>query len=897
VLREWINRLWGFVGRRRTDADLEEELRMHLEFAADDARRRGMAPEDAARAATLSAGRVETAIEFERDQRGLPWLDDLSRDLRYAYRTLTRVPAFTAIAVISLALGIGANSAIFTLMDAVLFRTLQVERPDRLYFIGHDDGPRVELSANYPIFERYRSASAFSGVTLYRGRTFRLKVPDGTERMAGQYVSGNYHAVVGAPMALGRGFSSEVDRRAGSSPIAVISYDCWMRRFGGRGDILGATLTLNDRPVTVVGVTARGFHGLNPGSRVEVMLPMSMMALDDPSFFDATDGWLGLTIVARLAPGASETQALAETDALFQQFLSEPPNRWARRPGTDAFRSAALEPAARGTFGLRRQYAQPLWILMAMVGVLLLVACANVAILSLARASDRYGEIAVRLSIGAGRSRIVRQLLTESAALAVLGGIGGVLVAIWGTQAILSVFAIGPSPAAIDAAVNLRVLAATAALIILTAIGFGLVPAIRSTRIDLAPALQDGAAAIHGARRPTLGKALVVAQVALSLVLVTAAALLSRSLRNLHEFDAGFTRANVLLADVELDATRLPPEGRQRAFSDLLDRVRSLPGVRSTSLSLRTPIDFSSQVRRIEVPGVEASPRNGISSNSVTPGYFQTFGFTIVRGRDFTDDDRPSTAPVAVVSESMARHFFGDADPLGRTFRLGMKGRNTTIVGVVTDSRHEQLRTDTPPRMVYLPLSQMDAGLDGFVNVPNRAAIAVAASGDAAAMISNLRSELKAINRDAMLLYVRTMEQQIDATLIPERLLATLSTSFAAIALLLACVGLYGVMAYNVSRRRREIGLRIALGAFPRAILYRVLREAVTVSAIGIVLGLSIALATTRLLSSFLFDVMPRDTTTLLLTTGVLFAVAILAGFFPARRAAAVDPVGALRER
>jgi predicted permease len=894
-LREWFTRLWGTFRRRRPDADLEEELRLHLELAAEDARRRGSPSGEAARAARLTAGSLAHAIEAQRDQRGFPWLEDLSRDLRHAVRTLARAPGFTVVAVLSLALGIGASTAIVTLMDAVLFRRVPVEEPDRLYFFGHDSGPQLGLGSNYPIYERYQTAAGFSGVTAYRARTFRVQTSDGVERVAGQYASGNYHAVVRAPMVLGHGFVSEPDRHPGASLIAVISYDYWMTRFGGRADALGRTLTVDDRPVTIAGVTAPGFHGLTAGERFEMTLPLSAMALASPRFFDDNESWVSLTIVGRLADGVREAQALAAVEVLFQRFIQDPVNGWVQQTTRDRFRFAALVPAARGTFSLRRQYSKPLWVLMGMVALLLIVACANVAILFLARSADRAREMAVRLSIGAGRGRLIRQLLTESAVLALLGGVAGVIVAIWGTDAILSVFVIGPSPAAIDARMNVRVLAATAAVVLLTGAGFGVWPALRSTRVDLAPSLKDGARAIDGGRRLAGGKALVAAQIALCVVLVAAAGLLSGSLSRLQGFDAGFTRDRVTLADVDLTGAGLSPEHRLRLFADVVERIQSVRGVEAASSSVRTPIDFSSQLRRIQVPGFDAIPRNGVSSNYVTPDYFQTFGLEVIRGRPFTDADRHGTTPVALISESMARHFFGTGDPIGGTFVLGADTGQTVIVGVVEDARHERLRSDVPSRMVYLPLAQISRGPDGVSNVPSSVTIALRTSQGPAAAASSLRDAVRSISKDAMVLYLRTMEQQIDAALIPERLLTTLSRWFAGIALLLACVGLYGVMAYNVSRRRREIGLRMALGDVPRAILSRVLREAVMVWAIGVVIGLSVAVAATRLLSTFLFGLTPRDPATLAGATGVLLAVALVAGFLPARHAASIDPVGALR--
>ena len=892
--REWLVRVWATVRRKRSDADLADELRLHLELAAEDARVAGAHGSAGLRG---RVGTLESALDAQRDQRGLPWLEDLWRDLRYTARTLRRAPGFTSVAVLSLAVGIGANSAMFTLIDAVLFRRVVVDQADRLYFIGHDPGPRLDLSSNYPIFERYQAAPGFSGVTAYRTGTVRIRTSNGIERVAAQYVSGNYHAVVGVPMALGRGFVSERDRQPGASMFAVISHDYWLTRFGGSPTVIGTPLVVAERPVTIVGVTARGFHGLNAGARVHITLPMSVMALDDPRFFDAHDGWIGMNIVARLAPGVREAQALATADAVFHQFISEPANGWVKTPNRDRFLAAALVPAARGTFGLRRQYAQPLWMLLAMVSVLLLIACANVASLLLARAADRSMEIAVRLSIGAGRSRLIRQLLTESAVLAVLGGLAGVVLAAWSTGAILSVFAIGPSPVAIDATVNGRVLAATIAIVLLTTIGVGLVPAFRTTRVDLAPSLKDGATAVHGGARPTVGRTLVVAQVALSLVLVTAATLLARSLHNFHQLDAGFTRDHIVLADVDLAAARFTPDQRERAFNDLLARLRTIPGVLSASFSSRTPIDLSSGLRRIEVQGFEAIPRNGVSPNDITPGYFQTFGLGIVRGRDLSADDRRDSPPVAVISQAMARHFFADGDPIGRTFVLAPSSRPTTIVGVVEDARHENLRTDNPARMVYLPMSQSGVRANGNFILPNSLAVALRTRIDPTSVAASLRSELRAITENAMVVYVRTMEQQVDATLIPERLVARLSAWFAGVALLLACVGLYGVIAYNVARRKREIGLRIALGAIPGVILRHVFRDALRIAAVGIAIGLPLALAAVRLLETLLFGLPPHDVPTLAASVAALFLAALVASVLPARRAATTDPVEALRDR
>ena len=719
--------------RDRFEDGMRDELRFHVDLYAADLIRSGVPAEEAHRRARLEFGTIESIKEDCRQNRGLRLLDEVRQDLRYALRTLAKTPVFTSAAVLSLALGIGANTAIFSLMDAVLLRTLPLEMPDRLYFLAHDPGSTISTSANYPLFERYRAASVFSAVTAYRMRTFRITTADGIERVGGQFVSGNYHAVVGAPMFMGRGFSSEPDRHPGASPAAVVSHHYWSSRLGSDPHALGRTLTVDGRAVSIVGVTGEGFSGLNPGERADITLPISMMLLDAPGFLTNYDSWIGLFILGRLAPNVTEKEALAAVDVTFQQFLSETENRGARANSRDASRSAALVPAAKGMWNLRRQYGKPLWLSMAMVAVVLLIACANIANLLFARASARAREIAVRLSIGAGRARLVRQLLTESLLLAICGGAAGVFIAIWGTQTIVALLAAGPYPLVIDAGVNGRVLGFTAAVVLLTGVGFGLMPAFQSTGLELTPTLKDGPRSPHDDQRRTFGKALIVAQVALCVLVVTAAGLLSRSLANLHGLDAGFDRENILLADVDISAAMLPPAVRQRVYAEMLERLRTAPGVLTASVSARTPIDSSSQVRRIEVTGVPVVPGQGVSTNVVTSDYFHLFGIDLIRGRGLTVDDRQGN--VAVVSESMAKFYFGDSDPIGRDFQLGSEKTRSTIVGVVKDSRHERLRKETPPQMVYRPFVESSTLLDGSSAVPSELTIALRTQFDPAALV------------------------------------------------------------------------------------------------------------------------------------------------------------------
>jgi predicted permease len=878
--------------RGRFEDGMREELRFHMDAYADDLSRSGVPPEEARRRARLEFGAMESIKEDCRQNRGLRLLDEVRQDLRYALRTLVKTPVFTGAAILSLALGIGANTAIFSLMDAVLLRTLPLHEPERLYFLAHDPGPNISTSSNYPLFERYKTVTSFSGLTAYRPRTFKVTISDGIERVSGLFASGNYHAVVGARMLMGRGFSADTDWQRGVSPVAVISYDYWRNALGADSEVLGKPLIVDGRTVSIGGVTAPGFSGLNPGERADIMLPISVLALDSPGFLTDHDGWFGLFIVGRLAPNVGEQDALAAVNVIFQQFHAAAENQWARNLNRDSYRSAALVPAAKGMWSLRRTYGKPLRISMAMVAVVLLIACANIANLLFARASARAREMAVRLSIGAGRGRLVRQLLTESLVLALCGGAAGAVLAIWGTQTILSLLTAGPTPVFIEAGINARVLGFTATVVLMTAIGFGLVPAFRSTRVDLTPTLKAGVQPLRDGQRPTLGTALVAVQFALCVLVVGAAGLLSRSLSNLHGLDAGFKRDNILLAEIDISAAKLQKADRLGVYAEILDRLRTAPGVVSAAISARTPIDFSAQQRRIDVPGVPAVPGQGVSTNLVTPDYFQIFGIDLVRGRPMTADD-PSS--VALVSQSMAKFHFGESDPIGRTFRLGGDKQTTTVIGLVKDARHERLRGDVPPKMVYTHLAVGSARFDASSAGPDGVTVALLTEVDPSTLAPTIRREIRSLRKDALVPYVRTMEQQIDHALVPERLLTSLSTWLGGVALILACVGLYGVMAYNVSRRTREIGIRIALGAVPRTVLVHILRETVVMLTIGVVLGLTAALAATRTLSTFLFGLTPHDPATLLSTTALLFTAAMLAGFMPARYAAAVDPVKTLK--
>src|SRR5580658_3247355 len=859
-----VSYLWRHL---QIDRDLEEEMRFHVDMKART---------DDAHAANLQFGSATVWREISREAWGWAAVEHLLQDLRYAARMLRHNPGFTSVAVLSLALGIGANTAIFSLIDTVLLRMLPVEKPEQLFFAERSCPRGCSGAPPYPCFEQFRDRNHyFSGLSAFSARTLRVSVDGRTEEVVTQHATGNYFQVLGVKAWAGRTFSpadDSVDGRGGADgPVGVIGYPYWKRRFAMSPAVLGKVVQLEGRAITIVGVTPPEFYGLQPGTPVDLTVPIMLTSAGMRSRHAY---WLD--VVGRLKPRSVPAQAAAELDGIFQAFMDEDARSATRRDI-----HMELRPAKRGFDSLRRQFSKPLLVLMALVGLVLLTACANVANLLLARTTARNREFALRLALGAGRIRLMRQVLTESLLLVALGGLLGLLLAGWTGRLLVAFFAAGPQGAAVDLHFDTRVLAFTAAASLLTGLLFGLAPAFRVTRTTVG----------RLRTRLPLAKFLVVAQVALSLVLLIGAGLFVHSLWNLRNLDAGFRPEGVLTMQVKPDG-RVYNEMRRRAlWKDILDRASRIPGVRSASLSIVSPLDGITFVGSIAVPGFASrdSSDTDVFINQVTPGYFETMGIPLALGRSFGAGDAGNAPRVALLSEAAARFYFAGRNPLGVTIRFpfGDEKPPYQIVGVVKDSLQSSLR-ETAPRQVYVPVSQAMTDLDSLI-------LAVRTAADPSALAPIVSQQARTAGPDILITDVATMASQVDQSLFEERLVSTLSSFFGILALLLASIGLYGTMSYSVARRTNEIGIRMALGAPGTAVVRLVLREALLMSVAGMIIGVPAAIAGGKYVRSQLFGLQPADPLTLSLACVLLAAVALLAGYLPARRASRVDPMAALR--
>jgi len=835
-------------------------------------------------------------------------MDDLGQDLRYALRTLASKPGFTLVVVLTLALGIGANTAIFTLMDQVLFRLLPVKEPERLVVVDAP-GPFSGQSHNHsdtltpmshPLFLELRDKSgAFEGALAEYTTALHVNVGNQTDPVDGVLVSGTFFDVLGLRPAAGRLLGADDDRTPGAHPVVVLGHGFWTRRFAADPRAVGQTLLVNGQRMTVVGVAPAGFHGIDVGESPDVYVPLMMLPQVVPTWTRGLGDWRvrWLTVMARLKDGLTRDQAAARANVLYGQLLQEDLQRIESK--SERFRTAFLKkrlellPGGRGVSGLRDQSKTPLLVLMGMVGLVLLIACANVANLLLARASSRQKEVALRLALGASRGRLVRQLLVECLVLALAGGLLGIAVSAWTADVLLGALPFETAARVLSPDPDLRVALFALALSLATGVVFGLVPALQSTRPDLAPTLKNESGTLLGGAAPfRFRKGLVITQVALSLLLLIGAGLFTRSLMNLRRLNPGFEPQRLITFAVDPALSGYELERRFALFKQIQEEIAAEPGVRAVSMADVPLMTSSDMSHTVSVQGYEAKEGENMNPNfnEVGPGFFATMGIPLVAGRDFDETDRVGSRRVAVVNESFARYFFGDKDAVGRRFVenrfKGTPDPDTEIVGVAKDTRAGSLREDQR-RFVYVPYTQ-EKGV-GEMTFYARAA------RDPSALAPRLRAIVRRIDPTLPVTSLKTMSAQIAESLFVERLVAALSAAFGLLATLLAAIGLYGVMSYAVSLRTREIGIRMALGADRKTVLLMVLKEVAVLAVVGVAIGLPGGYSLARLVEAQLFGLTARDPFTFAMATVTLLATAFLAGYLPALRATRVQPMEALR--
>jgi predicted permease len=899
--------------RQRMLDNLDQDIRDHIEMETQDNIARGLSAEEARYAALRKFGNVMRVKEETHEVWSLCWFEQLLQDIRFGLRMLRNSPGFTVVAVLTLALGIGANTAIFTLINAALLRDLPVRDPEQLVLLNwtSKDFPKAiqslsgtidernsrttSTSFSYPVFEKFATQKdLFSQVFAFASvEPASVRLNGNSSIAEADVVTGGFFSGLGVTPILGRTIS-DADEEPGAPPVTVISSSYWRSAFGGDPSVVGKSVTVNSVAFTVVGVAGPEFFGVQPGRAVDLWLPASSapQLLEGWASLTARENWW-LVVMARLKPGVSETQARATLDVLLAQ---EATAGIAGPPRPEDIPHSEFSAASRGLNDLRQQFSKPLEVLMIVVALVLLIACANVANLLLARAAGRSREITIRLAVGAGRFRLVRQLLTESLLLAAAGAALGSLLALWGTR-ILVVLITNPSrPIEIALSLDSGVLLFTVLLSAATAIVFGLAPALHATRVALQSRLKENASSTAGQVRAKfrLRKTLVVAQTAISVVLLVGAGLFVRTLVKLKNQDLGFNAANILTFRLEPQLHGYAGPRILAFYEDILDRIKVLPGVESAGLSShRLMADSANIMIDVSAEGVppETTKKVPVWLNAVSPDFLRTMQIKTVLGRGIGPQDAPDSLRVALVNQAFTRRFWGELNPIGRWISLeGQPGKappRITVVGVTTDAKYSDIH-EPPPPTVYVSFQQNSRSLHGMD-------FEVRTSGEAAALVSALRQIVGDVDKDIPLENVLTQTEQIDASLLQERMFAKLVSFFGGLALLLACIGLYGVMVYTVMQRTHEIGIRKALGAQAGSVLRMILRESLLLIAIGAALGVLAAYFSMRLIASFLFQLKPNDPVALLSAVSVLAVVAFIAALLPARRAMRVDPMVALR--
>jgi predicted permease len=870
------------VRRDSAEQQLDEELRAYVELAAAEHIRDGVPPTEARRLAVLELGGIEQTKERVRTYRHGALLDEVGRDVRYAFRMFAAHKGFTLVVVLTLALGIGANTAIFSLMDALTLRWLPVHDPQELLQIKLQTTgePTAGDSFSYPLVRAIdEQTDLFAGAAGFSAFPLDIDNPGSVEKIPAAVVTGAFYDTLGLHATIGRLLTRD-DDRPGAPAVGVISYGYWERQFARNLFALGQTLRLNGVPVTIVGVSPSGFVGANVGMVADLTIPAAVIPLVAPQAAPLLNpGNFWLRVLARPRPGVSAAQAQERLTAVWRQIA--PPALAPQWPAgrREAFTAAVLRasPGGTGWTFLREMYTKPLRVLMGVVALVLLIACANIASLFLARASARQGEIVVRLALGASRGRLVRQLLIESMLLSAIGGVLGIGLAWLSGTFLINMISAGRFDVAFDLTPNAHILAFTTAIAIATGIVFGVAPAIQATAIGPAPAL-TASVRVTGSRSRLL-PALVSGQVALSLILLVGAALFVRTFQNLRNLDLGFKPNAVLLVDLEGRRTAVP--------FDLMDRIRRVPGVMTASVSTHTPLSGSIWSEPAVPAGQPIPDRDNAFFVGAGPGFFTTLQIPLVAGREFTERDSPAAPGVAIVNERFAQQHFKNQDPIGQQLAARVRGqkRDLEIVGVAKNTNAAGLRR-MPPATVYVAYAQLTGDLPTTVEMRVAGPIGEVSS----AVRHMLRSALSNTAID-----VRPLSTQVDATSVQERMMATLATAFGLLALVLACIGLYGLFAYSVVRRTKEIGIRMALGAQRKTVIAHIIGRATLLTAIGIGLGLPAAWVASRSIASLLFRVSPTDASSVVVAIVLLASAAVTAAYLPAWRASRINPVEALR--
>ncbi len=884
--------------RQRPQDDFSDEIRAHLEFEIEQLRAEGWSEKEAQARARLRFGNVTRVQERFYESSRWEWLDTLFRNVRFGARMMARTPVSSLIAVLVLALGIGANTAIFTLLNAVLLRNLPVEHPEELVLFGDGEwgGSANGLpNRNWKLFSynMYREFQqrnrVFSDVaalgSAFFGMHGRVAGSQDAEKINVELASGTFFRTLGVKPLLGRTLEAADDAAPGGSPVAVLSYSYWQRRFGESTAMLGTAVTMNETTYRIVGVAPKGFFGAIVGQLPDLWVPVTMWKEISPGWNGVTDNlFQSLYLFGRLQPGVSREQASANVNLLFQQMIRAYAGPKPSQKQLDGIRQAYVEltPGGGGVSHVGREYFSPLLILMAAAGIVLLIACTNVANLLLARAAARQQEFAIRRSIGAARKQLIQQLLIEGSLLGATGAALGLALA-WGAgKLLLAMVSAGGNVMALDLLPDFRILGFTIALTVCTVLLFGVVPALRATRSNLTGALRQGRGVAHN----RLASGLIVGQVALSLALLCGAGLFLRSLVNLMHVDIGFDDRNVMTAWV--DAPGYRADARLHTMMERVqDNVAAIPGVHAAAFAFST-FNGMEWTQSVTVPGRPVSDQDPSVHHSIGGYQFlDAMGMRILAGRGLTRDDTATSPKVAVISETMARDFFPGVSPIAKHFSIGAEAQwqNIEVVGVVNDAKYITVNEKTEPAAFY-PETQHDSFLSSLV---------VRYSGDAAGLVRQVRSAVAAADPGVLVTEFKPLDEIVARSMTQQRMLAQLSTAFAILAALLACVGIYGVMSYGIARRTNEFGIRMAMGAERRDVLGLVLREAATLAAIGVGCGLVIALASGRLVNGVLFGLQPRDPFAIGIATALMIVVTLGAGWVPARRATRIDPMAALR--